>query len=139
VSLSNGAHSHARSHQHDSNHTQFRANSNVPAPINVPPLSESSTPWKVESTPGGKSLLSPTTAGFDAAGVYEPPVASRSRSHSHSHHHHEHSAPRSKFTGLLLQYTPRWPLLHAVVVDKDSRRIFYFMRYVPDSLLCSRV
>ncbi|KAK4103409.1 hypothetical protein N658DRAFT_547595 [Parathielavia hyrcaniae] len=136
VSLSNGAHSHARSHQHDSNHAPLRANLRAPVPISVPPLSDPSTQWKVESTPGGKSLLSPTTASFDAAGVYEPPVASRPRSHSHSHHHHhhlhqhqhhEHPAPRSRFTGLLLQYTPAWPLLHAVVVDKDSRRIFYFM------------
>ncbi|KAK4125602.1 hypothetical protein N657DRAFT_591252 [Parathielavia appendiculata] len=130
VSLSNGAHSHARTHQHDGNHTQFRANPRVPVPINVMPLSEPSTQWKIESTPGGKSLLSPTTASFDAAGVYEPPVASRSRSHSHphhQHHHHEHSAPRSRITGFFLQYTPSWPLLHAVVVDKDSRRIFYFM------------
>ncbi|KAK4033822.1 cation efflux family-domain-containing protein [Parachaetomium inaequale] len=128
-SRANGAHSHTRGHQHDSNHTQFRTNSNVPIPINIPAPSGSSGQWKIESTPGGKSLLSPTAASFDAAGVYEPPAASRSRSHSHSHshHHHDHSGPRSRFTGLLLQYSPRWPLLHAVVSNKDSRRIFYFM------------
>lgn len=136
------AHSHTRNHHHhhhhDSNHTQFRANANVPIPINVPPPSGSGGHWRMESTPGGKSLLSPTDASFDAAGVYEPPTAARSRSNSHSHshahshdHHHDHSAPRSKFTRLLLRYTPRWPLLHAVVTNKDSRRIFYFMRFVP--------
>ncbi|KAK4152157.1 cation efflux family-domain-containing protein [Chaetomidium leptoderma] len=126
-----GAHSHARSHQHDANQSQYRANSNVPMQIDVPPPLESSTQWKLESTPGGQSLLSPTVASFDAAGVYEPPVASRSRSHSHSHHHHhdhhDKSAQRSKFTSLLLGYTSSWPLLHTVMTNKDSRRIFYFM------------
>ncbi|OTB00555.1 hypothetical protein M426DRAFT_324221 [Hypoxylon sp. CI-4A] len=49
-------------------------------------------------------------------------------SHSHSHdHEHSHGAIYSKFTGLLLPYTSRWPLIHAVMTEKDSRRIFYFM------------
>lgn len=125
----NGAHSHNRSHQHDSNQSQYRANSNLAMQINVPPLSSSSH-WKTESTLGGKKVMTPTAASFDAAGVYEPPVASRARSHSHSHHHHDHSAERSRFTSMLLPYTARWPILHAVVTDKDSRRIFYFMRLV---------
>ena len=123
-------------------------------PKHVPPPLTSSAQWKLESTPGGKSLLSPTSASFDAAGVYEPPAASRSRSHSHSHHdhdhdhhghdhhdhaHHEHnhhnhphghSAKRSRFTSFLLAYTSRWPMLHTIMTDKDSRRIFYFMRFV---------
>lgn len=126
----NGAHSHSRSHQHDTNQSQYRANSNVGIQKNIPPPLGSSGQWKMESTPGGTSLLSPTAASFDAAGVYEPPVASRPRAHSHAHHHHDHGVKRSKFTGLLLRYTPAWPLLHAVVVEKDSRRIFYFMRSV---------
>ncbi|KAL2166179.1 hypothetical protein VTG60DRAFT_3162 [Thermothelomyces hinnuleus] len=127
----NGTHSHGRSHHHGGcdNPSQFRTNSNVPMPISIPPPTGSSGgQWKIESTPGGKALLSPSAASFDAAGVYEPPVGARSRSHSHSSHHaHDHPGPRSKFTTLLLQYTPRWPLLHAVVSIKDSRRIFYFM------------
>ena len=107
--------------------------------------------------------MSPTSASFDAAGLYEPPVASRPHSHNHNHSHshshghdhdhnhdhdhhhdhhghdhghghdhhgHDHSVKRSKFTTFLLTYTARWPLLHAVMTEKDSRRIFYFMRCV---------
>ncbi|AEO55015.1 hypothetical protein MYCTH_2073485 [Thermothelomyces thermophilus ATCC 42464] len=128
-----GTHSHGRSHHHGGgggdNPSQFRTNSNVPMPISIPPPTGSSGgQWKIESTPGGKALVSPSAASFDAAGVYEPPVGALPRSHSHSSHHaHDHSGPRSKFTALLLQYTPRWPLLHAVVSIEDSRRIFYFM------------
>ncbi|KAK4234548.1 cation efflux family-domain-containing protein [Achaetomium macrosporum] len=125
----NGAHSHARSNQHDDNHSHYRTNTNLPMQINVPPPLAASTQWKIESTSGGKTLVSPTAASFDAAGVYEPPVAPRSRSHSHSHHHHHdrHSTPRSRFTELLCSYTSGWPLLHTVLIEKDSRRIFYFM------------
>ncbi|KAK4146033.1 cation efflux family-domain-containing protein [Dichotomopilus funicola] len=136
--LRGNSHNHSRHHHHDSDHTHFASNSNGgPAPIHVPPPLNSSGQWRLESTPGGKSLLSPTAAGFDAAGVYEPPAGARSRSHSHSHHRHGHAhahahaheqaGPRSRFTALLLRYTYSWPLLHAVVTNKDSRRIFYFM------------
>ncbi|KAI0866676.1 cation efflux protein [Xylaria cubensis] len=48
--------------------------------------------------------------------------------HDHSHHdHHHHSHEFSRLTGLLLPYTSKWPLIHAIMTDKDSRRIFYFM------------
>ncbi|GAP89053.1 putative cation efflux protein zinc transporter [Rosellinia necatrix] len=46
--------------------------------------------------------------------------------HDHDHDHH-HSHEFSRVTGLLLPYTARWPLIHAIMTDKDSRRIFYFM------------
>ncbi|KAK4134025.1 hypothetical protein BT67DRAFT_449634 [Trichocladium antarcticum] len=119
-----GAHSHTRSHHRlDDNLAPFRANMQ----INVPPPLAPSAHWRTASTPGGKPVVTPTAASFDAAGVYQPPVAARSRSHSHSHHQHGHSVERSRFTVLLLPYTARWPILHTVVTDKDSRRIFYFM------------
>jgi zinc transporter 5/7 len=128
-----GAQSHARNHQDDDNLSHYRANTNFPMQINVPPLLAPSTQWKIESTPGGKTLVSPTAASFDAAAVYEPPVDSRphSHSHSHSHHHHHdsHSTPRSRFTEFLCSYTSGWPLLHTVLLERDSRRIFYFMRF----------
>ncbi|KAI1321662.1 cation efflux family-domain-containing protein [Xylariaceae sp. FL0255] len=48
--------------------------------------------------------------------------------HDHAHHHdHSHSHEFSRITGLLLPYTARYPLIHAIMTDKDSRRIFYFM------------
>ncbi|KAK2630469.1 hypothetical protein QTJ16_001289 [Diplocarpon rosae] len=53
--------------------------------------------------------------------------------HEHDHHSHPHlnvsppEQPRSKFTSLLLPLVMRWPLLHTILADKDSRRIFYFI------------
>jgi zinc transporter 5/7 len=54
--------------------------------------------------------------------AYVPPTA-----HDDHHHHHDHSTDRSLFTRLLLPYTAKFPLIHAIVTEKDSRRIFYFM------------
>ncbi|KAK0367772.1 cation efflux family protein [Colletotrichum limetticola] len=52
---------------------------------------------------------------------------SHAHSHSHSHSHsHDHAKP-SLFTRVLLKYTPAVPVLHTILVEKDSRRIFYFM------------
>jgi hypothetical protein len=31
---------------------------------------------------------------------------------------------------MVLPYTESWPLLHSIMKEKDSRRIFYFMRCV---------
>ena len=55
---------------------------------------------------------------------------------SHSSHHHHHHPPKtqvhehgqmSRFSATLIQRIPQWPLLHSILVEKDSRRIFYFM------------
>ncbi len=55
---------------------------------------------------------------------------------SHSNHHHHHHSPKtqvheygqmSRFSATLVQRIPQWPLLHSILVEKDSRRIFYFM------------
>ena len=51
--------------------------------------------------------------------------------HGHDHHSHDHAIstdPRSKFTSLLLPMMQKYPLLHTIMAEKDSRRIFYFMR-----------
>jgi zinc transporter 5/7 len=52
--------------------------------------------------------------------------------HDHKHHVHSHSATikPSRFTLLILPYTESWPLLNTIMKEKDSRRIFYFMRYI---------
>ncbi|KAG9238993.1 cation efflux family-domain-containing protein [Amylocarpus encephaloides] len=50
--------------------------------------------------------------------------------HSHDRHGHGHnipSEPHSKFTGFVLPWVKRWPLLYTIMAEKDSRRIFYFM------------
>ena len=46
-----------------------------------------------------------------------------SHSHSHSHSHGSHS----RITGILLSWSHNWPLLHSILIEKDSRRILYFM------------
>ena len=52
------------------------------------------------------------------------------------HHHHHHQPTRlkipehaqmSRFSEFVIQHVPHWPLLHSILAEKDSRRIFYFM------------
>lgn len=55
------------------------------------------------------------------------------RDHQHHPHVFEPHASRrelnpSKLTLFLLSLFHRWPLVHGILVEKDSRRIFYFMR-----------
>ncbi|KAF3766990.1 hypothetical protein M406DRAFT_89586 [Cryphonectria parasitica EP155] len=86
---------------------------------NAPPPLLTGNGWKTSATPAGKPLVTPTNAVF--AGQYKPPTATLSKTV------HDHSAERSRFTNALLPYTARWPMLHSVMTEKDSRRIFYFM------------
>lgn len=92
--------------------------------------------WSQEKTAGGKFVLTPAP-GTETT-PYSPP-----RQHHHHHHpprsgdhhgdaHAPHQAHDQKsrpslFTRTLLPHTARFPLLHAILVEKDSRRIFYFM------------
>ena len=46
--------------------------------------------------------------------------------HVHDHHDHSHEA-HSRVTSILLLAVETWPLLHSILLEKDSRRIFYFM------------
>ncbi|RYP48117.1 hypothetical protein DL768_005914 [Monosporascus sp. mg162] len=67
-----------------------------------------------------------------ATPLYEPPpsAVAHDHGHDHDHHHLDHShdaAGYSKFTALLLPHTAKVPLIHAIMTEKDSRRIFYFM------------
>ena len=49
--------------------------------------------------------------------------------HGHSHHNHQHHNDLSQISNYLLNYSQKWPLLHSILAEKDSRRIFYFMMY----------
>lgn len=59
---------------------------------------------------------------------------------SHSDHHQHHHQPTkldipehakmSRLSEFVIQHIPHWPLLHSILAEKDSRRIFYFMWYV---------
>lgn len=105
--------SHA--HTHSDSRGRMQGRKNMPAPLLT------GNGWKTSSTPAGKPLVTPTNAVF--AGQYKPPTATLSKAA------HDHSAERSRFTNALLPYTARWPLIHTLMTEKDSRRIFYFMRW----------
>ena len=55
--------------------------------------------------------------------------------HGHSHHNHQHHNDLSQISNYLLNYSQKWPLLHSILAEKDSRRIFYFMMYAHQFLL----
>lgn len=141
-------HSHARIGSHASN-TSIALQREKPPPTSLDSLDG----WTRETTAGGKNIITP---GLDASNSpYSPPIKHSHGDHSHSHshvHHHSHhdhdfhtghghghvhahrtddgKVERSLFTRTLLPYTARFPILHAILVEKDSRRIFYFMTYV---------
>lgn len=54
---------------------------------------------------------------------------SPSHTHTHAHEAVVHKPP-SKATLWLLGLSEQWPLIHAILKERDSRRIFYFMRLV---------
>ena len=82
-------------------------------------------------------------AGCYAAVQYDADFfKSKGGPHQHHHHHHDSKtgassdvggnsvssgASHSRFTGFLLELTRPWPLFYSILVEKDSRRIFYFM------------
>jgi zinc transporter 5/7 len=51
-------------------------------------------------------------------------------SHTHTHKTEAKEKPPSAPTVWLLQACERWPFIHSILKDRDSRRIAYFMRYV---------
>lgn len=68
-----------------------------------------------------------------AALKYDIYRASSLSSHNHHHHHHppkiqvHEYGHMSRLSAYLIQRIPQWPLLHSILIEKDSRRIFYFM------------
>ena len=57
-------------------------------------------------------------------------VANHSHQHAHIHDHHTHASHdhhHSRFTSTLVRLAEPYPLLHSILLEKDSRRIFYFM------------
>ncbi|KAI0841307.1 cation efflux protein [Hypoxylon sp. FL0890] len=129
-------HGHGHDHDHDHDHidhdaqvqarqnlTQYRANSFIP----LQRRENRPSPLRKNT----EDLPSPQKNDMiDSPKIpeYKPPTASVLHDHKHgSDGHHAHGATYSKFTALLLPYTSRWPLIHAIMTEKDSRRIFYFM------------
>ena len=74
--------------------------------------------------------------GFSFAATKLDTHATSSFSLRTDHHHHHHQPTRlkipehaqmSRFSEFVIQNVPHWPLLHSILAEKDSRRIFYFM------------
>lgn len=51
----------------------------------------------------------------------------QSSSHSHGHHHHHTNVDPSRISKALIQISEPYQLLHSILKERDSRRIFYFM------------
>jgi zinc transporter 5/7 len=120
------AHSHHHNHSHSREPSPLRYLPTLPNSNGLPPAAfEKQTHQPYELSPA----LSEVTTD-------EPPLnAANVVSHDHKHHGHSHNhnhtppaEPRSRFTKFLLPLMLRWPLLHTILAEKDSRRIFYFMR-----------
>lgn len=105
---------HDHSHKHEPNN--IRPHIQRSRASMLPPLQKNG--WTRTSSISGKQMITPTHAVKGK--IYEAPSPTGVT--------HNHSSPeRSRFTTFLLRYTMRWPWLHAIVIEKDSRRIFYFM------------
>lgn len=71
---------------------------------------------------------------FLATQLDTPTVLTRSSPPKHSHNSHRHVHPHtinsdqySRFTQYMIRRFQHWPLLHSILIEKDSRRILYFM------------
>jgi solute carrier family 30 (zinc transporter), member 5/7 len=121
LSESHVDHDHSTAHNHSHGHSHERERSPSPTPH-----SNGLLPTHFEKTP--HEFHSHRMAS------YEPPLNDVNVTpHDHGHHPHKHNhstEPRSKFTNLLLPLVLRWSLVHTIMAEKDSRRIFYFMRCV---------
>lgn len=118
--LDDTPHSHDHHDHHDHDPDPFPHRSPMQARDNTPSPLSAVNGWKRSSTSGGKPLVTPTNASF--YGHYTAPAAKTTPPA------HDHSVERSRFTKMLLPHTAKWPMLHAIMTEKDSRRIFYFMR-----------
>ena len=84
----------------------------------------------IDSHPLLPILFQTSLAVFSWLSVYLDSKSQVSR-HGHIHHaSHSHSAEErhSKITSMLLHFSEDWTLLHSILLEKDSRRILYFMR-----------
>jgi zinc transporter 5/7 len=152
--VSNDGHGNLRSGGFQTRGDRGSRERTAPPPINV---SQSRA-----DSGGGKILMTPGTATMPI--TYQLPRYSEAVSedahhrHSHSHsdvdhgHDHDHDhrpdtrvhanahdhggSQKSLMTRFLLDRCTSWPLLYAIIVEKDSRRIFYFMVLVRLTLLC---
>lgn len=128
------AHTNSHSHSHSHSHAQHARNgshaSNRSATLARdrprPASLEVMDGWTLEKTTSGKSIIAHDgELALDTP--YSPPRQMHNTLHSLPH---DTNAERSMFTAALLPYTAKYPIIHAIMTEKDSRRIFYFMMCV---------
>ena len=102
------------------------AGTSAAALLCAPPLQDDIwVPYVARTTLAAASFLA---ARFDDRSLR---LAAHSHNHHNHHHHHSHSHTEpSKVTKMVLRMCESYPLLHSIVKENDSRRIFYFMTYV---------
>ncbi|CAK7206905.1 Putative zinc transporter msc2 [Sporothrix eucalyptigena] len=91
------SHSHGHDHDHDHEHTHSHA-----------------------SQPSLGGPYTPSRATFDKSSYAAPEASSVAFDKIES-------GKLSRFTEFVMQHTTQYPLVHAVMKERDSRRIFYFM------------
>ncbi|RDW91873.1 hypothetical protein BP5796_01267 [Coleophoma crateriformis] len=126
--------SHSTLHPHDQNH-----NTHSPSSEDSNSSGNGSNEW--QGNPDPFAAQRESDAQKHAHSPDEPP-ASNGTAHDHHHihnhgddHKHDHSdhshgtgaETRSRFTSAILPFVTGYPLLHTILTEKDSRRIFYFM------------
>ena len=82
----------------------------------------------IDSHPLLPILLQVSLAIFSYLGVYLDAMTPHKKDHLYATHSHSHKETHSKFTTILLRWSEDWSLLHSILLEKDSRRILYFMR-----------
>ncbi|KUJ16697.1 cation efflux protein [Mollisia scopiformis] len=119
----NHAHSynHSHSHSHSHSHEREPSYSGYPPPI----LSSNDLP-PTATLEKHNYEVSPAASQIDS---FEPLNSANVIPHDHGHLHPLalQEEPRSRFTSFILPLTLPWPLLHIIMANMDSRRIFYFM------------
>ena len=115
-------HSHPASHNHNhilENHRHYQSDAHVPR--QPYPSNGSFTSSEGNLLP----MRNTSTTAYPEGSDYGIPAVGKTiipaRSHSHTEMGH------SRVTQVLLEWAQRYPLLHNILVEKDSRRIFYFM------------
>ncbi|KAM3509882.1 hypothetical protein MY10362_000325 [Beauveria mimosiformis] len=125
------SHTHTHTHSHSHSHAHHaRSGSHVsnrgaaltrdrPRPASLDVMDG----WTHEKTMSGKSIIA-HDGELTSATPYSPPRQMHNTSHTLPY---DANAERSMFTAALLPYTAKFPIIHAIMTEKDSRRIFYFM------------
>lgn len=125
---SSHSHSHSHSHQHQhhartGSHASNRsATRDRPRPVSLDVMDG----WTLGKTTSGKSVIA-HDGELASATPYSPPRQKHDNMHSLPT---DRNAERSMITAAILPYTARFPIIHAIMTEKDSRRIFYFMMCV---------